>query len=85
MAQQLQGSKTTAYNNPRFDNDLVAASRCQACGVKRTQCVCRERAESIAQGNIPKFVLDENINGDGKVSKAEFREVLLKQADGTRG
>lgn len=74
MAQQLQGSKTTAYNNPQFDNNFVAASRCQTCGVKRTQCVCRERAESIAQGNIPKFVPDEYIDVDGKGSSAATQE-----------
>lgn len=53
MTKELKGAKTTAYNNPHFDAD--PNSRCQQCGSKTTQCICRQRAESIAQGNIPKI------------------------------
>ena len=53
MNKQLKGAKTTAYNNPQFD--AGPNSRCQQCGTKTTQCICRQRAESIAQGNIPKM------------------------------
>ena len=53
MTKELKGAKTTAYNNPQFNAD--PNSRCQQCGTKTTQCICRQRAESIAQGNIPKI------------------------------
>lgn len=48
MTKQLKGVKTTAYNNPQFDND-----RCNQCKAKVTQCACRERAESVARGVLP--------------------------------
>lgn len=62
MAGQLRAGKQTAYKNP-LGNE--AMGQCQQCATKKSRCVCRQRAESIAQGKIPKLATDEYIDVQG--------------------
>lgn len=78
MTRQLKGGKKTAYKNPHFNND--AERRCRNCGLKVAQCVCRERAESIAQGNFPKLVTDEYIDVDAKGTADVYLEAVVAAA-----
>lgn len=68
--QANMGRQRKAYNNnptyaTGYATDGSTARRCQRCGTKVAQCVCIERAASIAQGNFPRTATDEHIDVDG--------------------